>query len=118
MTTTPTTLVIGDDWLWQITIQDQSGHAVDLTNYTLAGEFYTPFANGPADVTVANGRIVLTNLTAGQFFIRLEDALTRTVRPQPSPTSSSRVQVFITDASGNRTTVGVLPITPITALQA
>ena len=118
MTATPTTLVIGDDWLWQITVQDQSGHIVDLTAYTVGGEFYTPYASRPADLTVANGRIILTIPTAGQFVIRIEDALTRTIRPQSPPSPSTRVQVFVTDASGNRTTVGVLPIVPINAFQA
>ena len=112
MSATPTTLVIGDDWLWDIVIKNSAGAVVDLTAYTIGGEFYTPNAAGPLQLTVANGRIILANPSQGEFLIRIEDAVTQTVRPQPIPSPTSRVQVYLTDASGNRTTAGVLPVIP------
>lgn len=115
-------LYIGDTWSWLVTLYENDGTTPhDLTNFTVGGEFLIAFNPTATDLTVANGRIVLVTPTAGVFLVRLEGALTATIpvgRPAspfaptgiPGPT---RVQVFVTDQAGNRTTVGIFTVTPV-----
>ena len=130
---TPTTLpgsysyslYTGDTWSWLVTLHEADGTTPqDLTNFTVGGEFFIAFNPTMTDLTVANGRIVLVTPTAGVFLVRVEGALTATApanRPGPyappfvsnTNTGTTRVQVYVTDQSGNRTTVGIFTVTPI-----
>ena len=116
-------LYIGDAWSWLVTLYEKNGTTPqDLTNLTVGGEFFVAYNPIPTDLTVANGRIVLVAPTAGEFLVRIENALTETVpanRPYTPPfvsgsnAGTTRVQVYVTDQGGNRSTVGIFTVTPV-----
>lgn len=112
----PQRFVIGDDWMFNITLQDSLGNAVNLSNFTVGGELILPNMPSPIDMTVANGRIIVINPPTGQFSVKIEHAVTQAIKPTVG-NSLSRIQIFITDAGGNRSTVGVVPVVAITPSQ-
>ena len=113
------TFIIGNTWVWILMVQTPAGDALDLTPYSVAGQFYTPGYDNPFPLTVASGAITITNPTSGQVTVSVPASLTSLVQTQAPPVvPSTRVEVIITDAYGNPTTVGILSVLAIIAPQA
>ncbi|SER61823.1 hypothetical protein SAMN05216548_1315 [Faunimonas pinastri] len=117
MTTTNAVSVwIGDDWAFPIALQDSVGVAIDLTGFTVTGEFYRYGALEPvADLSIANGRVEILDSAAGAVILRLDRGLTTGVEPQDLDATifPTRIRIILTDPDGYEHTVRILPILPI-----
>lgn len=114
---------VGDTWLWNIAVTNADGTVANISGQQVAGELFVPFQATPSDLTVANGSVVI--IDSSHFLVRVDKSLTQTIPgnlpappslpcgPRTVPPSPPRVQIFLTDGSSNRTTIGVLPIFPL-----
>lgn len=106
---------IGDDWPFLVSVTDGSGNPFNLTGYTPGGEFWQAYSLTPTDMTIGNGRVSGFGTPAnGQFMLTVEKAITETVSSQTGPGNSpTRIQAYVLDQNGLKSTVGIILITPL-----
>lgn len=109
-------LFAGDRWAIPIQFVDALGNPRPIAAGETPGALlYSVSIGATFDVTIANGRLVMTSPTTGQGFAYIETAVTASIpAPQPQVAATQnypvRLHGFITDSSGARQTYFVDPI--------
>ncbi len=92
----PVTVIIGDSWSLDVTLEDEDGVAFDITGMTGVCQIRSE----PGSVVVATPTVAITSAAAGQFSATLSAATTANLSP-----GSYRYAVRCTFADGSVRTV-------------
>lgn len=105
---------IGDDWSFPVSYFQPDGTTpYDLTSFTCGAVlFKRDQTEGISLVDPDGSCVILSPPTGGHLLATVAKTVTALVKPDPSESQSgvTRVQVFVLDASGKRTTIAVIPV--------
>jgi hypothetical protein len=103
----------GDDWQFPINYLQPNGQPFDLTGYTVGAQLFVRGSIDPPIVLEgAAGSATIVSTTGGAILVVVAASLTETVPLDPgfNDAGATRVQIWLIDSDGLRSTLVVYPI--------
>lgn len=103
----------GDDWQFPISYLQTNGRPFDLTSYAVGAQLYVRGSMDPPVILEgATGSATIVSAAAGTLLVVVSSDLTETVPLDPgfNDAGPTRVQIWLVDPEGLRSTLVVYPI--------
>lgn len=104
---------VGDDWKFPIQYLTSTWAKFNLTGYAVGATLYKRGSSVPIDISGLNGSAAIVGSpTLGTMLIIVKSLVTSSVTPDPTfqDVGPTRLQVWVIDVDGNRTTIAVFPL--------